>query len=49
MSDKHETDLDRFECIHCGHIYHRHGLREAFCENCYRILEIKKVESEANQ
>lgn len=49
MSDKHETDLDRFECIHCGHIYHRHGLRETFCENCYRILEIKKVESEANQ
>lgn len=46
MSDKDMTmtDLDEFACIHCGHIYQRHGLRETFCENCDEILEVKKVE-----
>lgn len=44
MSDKHEAGLDKFACIHCEHIYHRHGLRETFCENCDRILEVKKVD-----
>lgn len=46
MSDKDMTDLDEFACIHCGHMYYRHGLRETFCENCDEILEVKKVEQD---
>lgn len=44
MSDKHKTDLDEFACIHCGHVYHRHGLRETFCDNCDEILKVEKVD-----
>ena len=43
MSDINKK-IDEFACINCGHVYHRHGLRETFCENCDEVLKVKKVE-----
>lgn len=41
---KQSEVLDKFECIHCGEVYVRHQLRTTFCDNCDRVLEIRKVE-----
>lgn len=41
---KQSQVLDKFECIHCGGVYVRHQLRTTFCDNCDRMLEIRKVE-----
>lgn len=43
-TDKRSQVLYKFECIHCGEVYVRHQLRTTFCDNCDRILEVKKVE-----
>ena len=45
MSDKHNTNLDKFACIHCGEVYVRHQLRTTFCDNCGEILKVKKAET----
>ena len=45
MSDKHNTNLDKFVCIHCGEVYVRHQLRTTFCDNCGEILKVKKAEN----
>lgn len=42
---KQSEVLDKFECIHCGEVYVRHQLRTTFCDNCDRVLEIRKVEA----
>lgn len=38
-----QAELDEFARVYCDERYVRHQLRETFCENCGRVLEVEQV------